>query len=278
MKSIKNILMAAILLLSSSAINAQIKNLKTETVTIQGNCGMCKKTIEKAGNLKNTALVDWNADTEIASISYDVKKTNKEEILTRIALVGYDSDSFLAPDDVYNNLPGCCQYERVNKIQVVEKSKEETESIVKLVQEEKPLTTVLNTYFELKDALVQTDSKLASEKADALLASIEKVDMSTLEMDVHMIWMKVLKPLKENAKAISDSKNVENQRKQFSTLSDEMYKIMKVLKLGDTVFFQHCPMANNGEGANWLSKEEKIKNPYYGEKMLSCGKTVETIK
>lgn len=154
----------------------------------------------------------------------------------------------------------------------------EIESIVKSVQEEKSLTTVFNTYFELKEALVQTDSKLASKKADALLVSIEKVDMSTLEMDAHMVWMKVLKPLKDSTKAISDSKNVEDQRKQFSVLSDEMYKIMKISKLEDTVYFQHCPMANRGKGANWLSKEEKIKNPYYGEKMLNCGKTVETIK
>jgi hypothetical protein len=37
-------------------------------------------------------------------------------------------------------------------------------------------------------------------------------------------------------------------------------------------------MYNNGKGANWLSKEILIKNPYYGSQMLSCGKTVETIK
>jgi hypothetical protein len=37
-------------------------------------------------------------------------------------------------------------------------------------------------------------------------------------------------------------------------------------------------MYNDGKGANWLSKESAIKNPYYGSQMLSCGKTVETIK
>jgi hypothetical protein len=59
--------------------------------------------------------VDWNKDTKIATITYDEKKTNQDEILKRIALSGYDSDKFLAPDDVYAKLPECCQYERVNK-------------------------------------------------------------------------------------------------------------------------------------------------------------------
>ena len=92
--------MAITLLLSFTACNAQIKNSKTETVKIYGNCGMCETTIEKAGNLKKTAEVDWNKDTKIATITYDEKKTNQDEILKRIALSGYDSDKFLAPDDV----------------------------------------------------------------------------------------------------------------------------------------------------------------------------------
>lgn len=37
-------------------------------------------------------------------------------------------------------------------------------------------------------------------------------------------------------------------------------------------------MANDGKSANWLSKENPIKNPYYDSQMLTCGKTVETIK
>ena len=105
MKSITKVLMAITVLLSATACNAQIKNAKTESVKIYGNCGMCETTIEKAGNLKKTAEVDWNKDTKMATITYDAKKTNQDEILKRIALSGYDSDKFLAPDDVYAKLP-----------------------------------------------------------------------------------------------------------------------------------------------------------------------------
>ncbi len=83
MKSLKKIVMAITLLLSFTVSNAQIKNAKTETVKINGNCGMCETTIEKAGSLKKIANVDWNKDTKMATLTYDAKKTNQDEILKR---------------------------------------------------------------------------------------------------------------------------------------------------------------------------------------------------
>ena len=120
MQSIKNILMVSIMALSMTSAFGQIKNATTETVKIYGNCGMCEKTIENAGSSKNTASVDWDKDTKMATLTFDAKKTSKDEILKKIALAGYDSDSFLAPDDLYNNLHGCCQYDREAKIPVEE--------------------------------------------------------------------------------------------------------------------------------------------------------------
>jgi hypothetical protein len=57
-----------------------------------------------------------------------------------------------------------------------------------------------------------------------------------------------------------------------------MYALMKVSKQETPTYYQFCPMANDGKGANWLSKENAVKNPYYGNQMLTCGKVVETIK
>jgi len=57
-----------------------------------------------------------------------------------------------------------------------------------------------------------------------------------------------------------------------------VYQLLKVSSYEQPVYYQHCPMANGGKGANWLSKENAVKNPYYGSQMLSCGKTVETIE
>ena len=85
MNLISKISAATILLFSFSSCNAQIKNTKTESVKIYGNCEMCEKTIETAGSVKKIANVDWNKDTKMATITYDSTKTNQDEILKRIA-------------------------------------------------------------------------------------------------------------------------------------------------------------------------------------------------
>jgi hypothetical protein len=106
--------MIAIVLLSTTAF-AQIKNSKTDTIKVYGNCSMCKTKIEKAGTQKNISKVIWSEETNMATITYDATKTNTDAILKNISLVGYDSEKFLAPDAVYKKLPGCCKYERVLK-------------------------------------------------------------------------------------------------------------------------------------------------------------------
>ena len=306
MKRIKYILIASFLL-STIASNAQTKNQKTETVKIYGNCGMCESTIEKAGNMKNQSNVDWDTETKMATISYDSLKTSKNEILKRIALAGYDSDTFLAPNDTYANLAGCCQYERAKKVvakmeeskmDMTENHSEHTKSetmempnsMKNKATTEKPKMEMLKTktetiktdylkrvydnYFAVKDALIKTDGVTASANAKNLLTAINAVEMDKLSMDVHMAWMKIMESLKKETQAISETNDVEKQRGHLDMLSKDMYTLFKVSKYEAPVYYQYCPMKDS----NWLSKEETIRNPYYGSQMLSCGKTVEIIK
>jgi hypothetical protein len=102
--------------------------------------------------------------------------------------------------------------------------------------------------------------------------------MGELAMDVHMIWMKEMNSLMAGAKNISETQDIKRQREFFVPFSKSMYEVIKVAKYDTPVYLQFCPMANDGKGANWLSKENVVKNPYYGSQMMSCGKTVETIQ
>lgn len=287
MKSKSNIFLTIIVLLLFPLCNAQTKNQKTETVKIYGNCEICESTIEKAGNLKNQSIVDWNKETKFAIISYDSLKTSKEEILKRIALAGYDSDTFLAPNDTYSNLPSCCQYERIKQTNTkMEEPKMEMTTIdhsmhsnkMDEMQDPNPLSEVYDSYFAVKDALVRTDGAAASTSSKTLFTEINNVKMDKLSMDVHMAWMKVFENLKEDAEHIADIKDIGRQRDHFISLSKNIYEVMKISKQETPTYYQFCPMANDGKGANWLSKENAIKNPYYGSQMLNCGNTVETIK
>ena len=138
-------------------------------------------------------------------------------------------------------------------------------------------STLLSSYYGIKDALVKTNGSAAAENAATLLVAINSINMTKLSAEEHTVWMKVSKNLQFNAQHIQENKNPEHQREHFIALSSNMYELIKVLKPAETVYYQYCPMANDGKGANWLSSQSVIKNPYYGSSMLSCGKTVEII-
>lgn len=283
--------MAIVVLLSTTASQSQINNAKTETVKVYGNCGMCETTIEKAAGKKKFSKADWNVKTKMATITYDSKKTTLDAVLKKIALAGYDNQRFLAPDAAYNKLPGCCKYDREKKqlAVTIQPAKDTTtpkqnngnsknDGMNNATQETNQLTAVFDTYFSLKDALVKTDGNTASAKAKDLQTAINAVKMEKLSMDVHVVWMKVLSDLKEDAEHIYGTKDISHQRDHFMNLSKNMYALIKAAKPAEVIYYQFCPMANEGKGANWLSKESAIKNPYYGAQMLSCGRVVETIK
>lgn len=289
-ETMKKILSAmAVVLFSTTASYAQIKNAKTETVKVYGNCGMCKTTIEKAANKKKISKADWNVDSKMATITYDSRKTKLDAVLKNIALAGYDNQSFLAPDAAYNKLPGCCKYDREKKqiVIITQQAKDRTnpnhnnhqqDSMNITAQEMNQMQTVFNNYFALKDALVKSDGNSASTKATDLETAINAVKMDILPKNMHTVWMNVINELKGDATHIKGTKDIAHQRNHFIDLSKNMYELIKVSKFSETVYYQFCPMANDGKGANWLSRESGIKNPYYGAQMLSCGSTVETLK
>ncbi len=96
--------------------SAQIPNSKTMSVKVYGNCGMCKKTIEKAANEKDKIVATWDTNTKMLLVVFDSTKTDLDKILKRVASAGYDSEKFRAPDKIYNKLHGCCQYDRPEKL------------------------------------------------------------------------------------------------------------------------------------------------------------------
>lgn len=266
--------MAIILLLSASS-HSQIKNASTENIKIYGNCAMCKANIEEAGNQKNTAAVNWDKDTQIALVTYDSKKTTKDQILKRIALAGYDNSSFLSPQSAYAKLPDCCKYTR-------EAKKSEPKSEIASIShdthnetvQEGPLQRVYDAYFNLKDAFVQSNSETVAANAKVLLDAISAVKMESLSAAEHTIWMKVNTTLTARSTAIASAKSIDKQRENLNELSKNVYELFKTAKATAPVYYQYCPMKD----ANWLSKENAVKNPYYGAEMLTCGKTVETIQ
>ncbi|GAA4956359.1 hypothetical protein GCM10023314_32580 [Algibacter agarivorans] len=141
------------------------------------------------------------------------------------------------------------------------------------------LKKVFNNYISLKNALVKEDSKKVSQDAKGLLNKLSQVDMKLLtDNKAHNHWMSLGNEIKESASSISTTTSIKEQRSHFKHLSSHLAKAIRLFGIGQNVYFQFCPMAGNNKGAYWLSKDEKVINPYFGEAMISCGEVKQVIE
>lgn len=139
------------------------------------------------------------------------------------------------------------------------------------------LTELLSSYYELKNALVDDNSKEAKSVANNLLLSLNKVDMRLLRGDAHIYWMEQLQKIKLSGQKVSETSDLKKQRSQFIELSQAMIRSVKAYGILETSFEQYCPMAGQGKGAYWLSDDKKIRNPYFGSGMLTCGEIMNQL-
>ena len=143
----------------------------------------------------------------------------------------------------------------------------------------KQLQKVYDSYNEMKNAFVASDAKEVRENAEKVKSSLAGIDMGLLEGDAHMIWMEQVDILESEVTVISDGKDISSQRISFAVFNDAFYSSLKTFGLHHgTVYYQYCPMANGDKGAFWLSNIEEIENPYFGDDMLKCGETRETLE
>lgn len=108
MKTLK--LVFSLLFLSFATIS--FAQTKTEKFAVSGECGTCKKKIEKAARTAGATSAVWNTDTKMLTVKYSGTATNKAKIETAIAGAGYDTPDVRATDEAYKKLDDCCQYQR----------------------------------------------------------------------------------------------------------------------------------------------------------------------
>ena len=137
------------------------------------------------------------------------------------------------------------------------------------------LSPILGLYYNVKDALVNSDAKVVFAKAVDLTKTINSIDLKTLSTAEQSAFGSLKDKLVSDAKNISANSNIEKQRAYFSSLSTNIYSLAKAVKLFDQPVYQaYCPMKK----AYWLNNEAAIENPYYGKQMLTCGKVSDTLK
>lgn len=103
----------ALLAVSFSPIMAQqTANVITDSIQVNGACGMCKSRIEKNLKMEGISSANWNKETKVLLISYNPDIITNNAIQKKMASVGHDTEKYKADDTVYGKLPGCCHYDR----------------------------------------------------------------------------------------------------------------------------------------------------------------------
>jgi hypothetical protein len=137
------------------------------------------------------------------------------------------------------------------------------------------LAPLLTDYYNIKDALVSGDAAAAATKAGELLNVVNTVDLTALPASEHTAFIALKEKLAFDARHISESTHLDHQREHFASLSANMATLAKQTHLSQQPIYEDfCPMKKS----YWLSNDPAIKNPYFGNTMLTCGKVTATLK
>ena len=146
-------------------------------------------------------------------------------------------------------------------------------------QAKRALQPLYFAYLQWKDALAGDNFTEGNKTAASMKRELEKINMSLFQGEAHNKWMEYQDKLDKSLQHVQHFKNIEQLRKTFQKVSAVMIDMTNTFDpLQETVYVQHCPMADNNKGADWLSSEREIRNPYFGSSMLTCGEVTKVIK
>ncbi len=139
-------------------------------------------------------------------------------------------------------------------------------------------TELIESYLVLKDHLIESNSDEAFKTTYELSSLLEEIGKHRLEGNDHMAWMEGYDSIESQLEAISNSSDLDELRTHFRSLSEELAEAAQRFGVEGVVYVQSCPMALDNDGGSWLSREERIQNPYLPDTMLGCGEVIERIE
>lgn len=137
------------------------------------------------------------------------------------------------------------------------------------------MSYIIEDYIHLKNALVQSNVSLTVRHGKKLLNHLQKINTE----DLSNKQKNTLSSISKITNTITTINDLEKQRASFKLLSSAFVDLVSTSKTMDqSIYIQFCPMADQNKGANWLSFEKEIRNPYFGDSMLKCGRITKEIK
>jgi len=142
------------------------------------------------------------------------------------------------------------------------------------------MMAIYEKYDKLTSDFIISDATKAAVAAQDVKKALGNIDSKSVSADDMKPWNDLTQKANPELDSIIQSKDIKQQRIHFAILSQAIYIALKAIGIsGQTIYYQHCPMFNQDHGGSyWLSKQEDINNPYFGNDMLNCGETVESLK
>lgn len=139
---------------------------------------------------------------------------------------------------------------------------------------------LLADYYQLKDNFVAEKKDAILQAANAMLVSTDSLPLTELKADSNLVATarSYTFGIAAELKGLIGEKDILQQRKSFQLISDQLYDLIRTVQYDRAVVYHaYCPMAFDDQGANWLSSESGIRNPYIPRKMLTCGEIKDSI-
>ena len=157
--------------------------------------------------------------------------------------------------------------------EVTSKSKDTTTSAVSISE-------ILSGYLKMKNAFAKDNDKDAAAAGNEMVKAFTGFNKAALTPDQAKVYNDIEDDAREHAEHIgSNAGNIKHQREHFDMLSKDIYQLVKTFGAGgQKLYYDHCPMYNDGKGANWISETKDIANPYLGKAMPTCGTVKEELK
>ncbi|HEA31304.1 MAG TPA: efflux RND transporter periplasmic adaptor subunit [Leeuwenhoekiella sp.] len=278
-------------------LNTQTR-VVTVRVTIQNNNNLLKPGMFVAGNIEGVSAskkqqlivpasaVMWTGERSVVYV-----KTNPYEPvfeMREVTIGNRNGETYTITDGLENGdeivtngtftVDAAAQLRGKKSMMNQSNSQDETtipEMKMKLSQEaQTAIEKSLKPYLNMKDAFVAGNVADVSASAKTTLEQLKLIP----ERDLGKMEQSHISKIKRMLVAINETDNIKNQRDHFVVLNQNMVPlVMNIKNIDLQLLIQKCPMVNNSKGAFWLSTNKEIRNPYYGEQMMTCGSTIDSL-
>lgn len=142
------------------------------------------------------------------------------------------------------------------------------------------LGKVFDGYIRIQSALALDDLPKAKEEFSSMHAKLHVIPKKGLDSAAKAEWDSTDARFMAALHPMGSAETLEAFRENFPDFTIVLTEAIEKFGIAgnESIYQFHCPMAENGQGADWLQKDSVMANPYYGSSMLKCGELVRILR